>query len=157
MALNKSFVGRSYRLPWIYEVGRQNIIEFAYAVSDVNPVYRDPEAAKAIGHPDSVASPTFLSVLATRSHHVVTDDPDLGLDYSRMVHGAQRFVLHRPVRPGDRITSTAHVDDITSRAGNDYLVLRSEFATEEGEKVGTVIATLIVRGDGIGLGEGKDA
>ncbi|MGO4428351.1 MaoC family dehydratase N-terminal domain-containing protein, partial [Streptomyces sp. MCAF7] len=47
MALDQSFVGRSYPPTAPYEVGREKIREFAEAIGDANPVYFDPEAAKA--------------------------------------------------------------------------------------------------------------
>ena len=40
-------------------------------------------------------------------------DPELGLDYTRVVHGDQRFVYQRPVRAGDRLTVVVHVDNIS--------------------------------------------
>lgn len=60
MALDQSFVGRSYPPTDPYEVGREKIREFAVAVGDANPVYTDPEAAKAFGHLDVIAPPTFV-------------------------------------------------------------------------------------------------
>ena len=44
-------------------VGVEKIREFAAALGDLNPAYRDREAAKALGHPDVVAPPTFPFVL----------------------------------------------------------------------------------------------
>ena len=39
-----------------------------------------------------------------------------------------------------------HVDDILTRAGNDFLWVRAEIATEEGEPVCEAHAQLVVRG-----------
>ena len=75
-----------------YEVGREKIREFADAVGDMNPVYRDPAAARALGYPDVIAPPTFPIVLTLTAGHQVITDPDFGLDYSKVVHGEQRFV-----------------------------------------------------------------
>lgn len=47
MALDQSFVGRSYPPTDPYEVGREKIREFAESVGDANPAYTDAEAAKA--------------------------------------------------------------------------------------------------------------
>lgn len=55
MALDQSFVGRIYPPTDPYEVGREKIREFAEAVADANPVYTDPEAAKALGYADVIA------------------------------------------------------------------------------------------------------
>ena len=126
MALDQSFVGRKYPPTEPYEVGREKIREFADAIGDPNPAYRDADAARALGHPDVIAPPTFPVVLSMRASAQVVADPELGLDYSRVVHGEQRFVYSRPVRAGDRLTVTVTVESIRSAAGNDLLTTRGD-------------------------------
>ncbi|KPC63832.1 hypothetical protein ADL35_47530, partial [Streptomyces sp. NRRL WC-3753] len=82
MALDQSFVGRTYPPTEPYEVGREKIREFAQAVGDANPVYTDVEAAKALGYADVIAPPTFVFSLTFREAGQVIEDPQLGLDYS---------------------------------------------------------------------------
>jgi len=146
VALDQSFVGRKYPPTPPYEVGREKIREFADAIGDQSPVYRDPEAARALGYPDVIAPPTFPIVLSMRAGTQVVSDPELGLDYSRVVHGEQRFVYTRPVRAGDRLTVTVSVESIRSAAGNDLLTTRGEVATVDGEPVLTAYSTLVARG-----------
>ena len=145
MALDQSFVGRSYPPSPVYEVGREKIKEFADAIGDDNPLYRDPAAARAAGHPDVIAPPTFTTIVNITAINTIVNDPELGLDYGRMVHGDQKFTYHRPVRAGDRLRVTSHVDEIFSRAGNDFITLRAEIDTEDGEPVITARAQLVVR------------
>ncbi|MFD7653878.1 MaoC family dehydratase N-terminal domain-containing protein [Actinosynnema sp. NPDC059797] len=147
MPLDQSFIGRSYPPSPPYEVGREKIREFAEAIGDDNPAYRDPEAARALGHEDVIAPPTFAVVLSLKINDVLVDDPALGLDYSRVVHGDQSFVHHRPITAGDRLSVVLHVDNITSRMGNDMLALRAEITDEDGEPVTTAKSTLVVRGE----------
>jgi acyl dehydratase len=146
MALDPSFKGRTYPPGWVYEVSREKIKEFADAIGDANPVHLDPEAARAAGHKDVIAPPTFLTLINTRAINVIIHDPELGLDYGRMVHAEQNFQHIRPVRAGDRLTVTTIVEDITARLGNDFLSVRAEINTEDGELVCTTRATLVVRG-----------
>jgi acyl dehydratase len=146
VALDQSFVGRKYPPTPPYEVGREKIREFADAIGDHNPAYRDVEAARALGYPDVIAPPTFPVILSMRAGAQVVGDPELGLDYSRVVHGEQRFVYTRPVRPGDRLTVTVSVENIRSAAGNDLLTTRGEVATVDGEPVLTAYSTLVARG-----------
>ena len=146
MALDQSFKGRTYPPTWVYEVSREKIKEFADSIGDTNPVYLDPEAARAAGHKDVIAPPTFLMLINLKATNVIIHDPELGLDYGRMVHADQNFRHERPVCAGDRLTVTATVDDITSRLGNDFLSIRAEINTESGELVCTARATLVVRG-----------
>ncbi|WAL65183.1 MaoC family dehydratase N-terminal domain-containing protein [Amycolatopsis cynarae] len=148
MALDQSFIGRSYPPASTYEVGREKIREFADAIGDDNPVYRDPEAARAAGHPDVIAPPTFLTVINLAAINTIVADPELGLDYSRMVHGDQSFQYTRPVHAGDRLRLTTHVEDIMARAGNDFLTVRAEITDADGEPVCTTRAQLVVRGEG---------
>lgn len=148
MALDPSLVGRSYPHAATYEVGREKIREFAEAIGDDSPVYRDPDAARAAGHSDVIAPPTFLIVLSMRSQTALMEDPDLGLDYSRVVHGDQLFTHHRPIRAGDSLSAELHVDGIRSAAGNDMLTVRCEITDAAGEPVSTARSMLVVRGEG---------
>ncbi|MFJ9868631.1 MaoC family dehydratase N-terminal domain-containing protein [Streptomyces sp. NPDC101165] len=145
MALDQSFVGRTYPSTEPYEVGREKIREFAEAVGEANPVYSDPEAAKAFGHPDVIAPPTFVFAITYRAAGAVIEDPQLGLDYSRVVHGSQKFAYTRPVRVGDRLTVTSTIEGIKSLAGNDVLDIRGEVHDEAGEHVVTAWTKLVAR------------
>src|SRR3954471_11136217 len=102
MALDRTLVGRSYPPSAVYEVGRAKLAEFAAAIGSDDPVHTDPVAARAAGHPDVIAPPTFAITVTLAAAMVVLDDPDVGIDYSRVVHGEQRFTHHRPIRAGDR-------------------------------------------------------
>jgi acyl dehydratase len=145
MALDQSFVGRSYPPTRPYEVGREKIREFAEAVGDGNPAYTDPEAAKALGHSDVIAPPTFVFSITFREAQQVVKDPQLGLDYSRVVHGDQKFAHVRPVRAGDRLAVTSYIEGIKSLAGNDILDVRGEVHDESGELVVTAWTKLVSR------------
>ncbi|MGK5548019.1 FAS1-like dehydratase domain-containing protein [Streptomyces sp. URMC 127] len=145
MALDQSFVGRTYPATEPYEVGREKIREFAEAIGDTNPAYTDPEAAKALGHPDVIAPPTFVFSVTYRAAGAVVNDPQLGLDYSRVVHGDQKFAYARPVRAGDRLTVVSTIESIKSLAGNDVLSIRGDVQDEHGEHVVTAHTTLVAR------------
>ena len=148
MPVNQSFVGRSYPPTPTYRVSREKIREFADAIGDPNPAYRDREAAKALGHPDVIAPPTFPFVLTFKASRKLIQDPDLGIDYSRVVHGEQRFAHDRPVRAGDVLTVTVTLESVKSAGGHDMVTSRSDVETVEGEHVATAWSTLVVRGEG---------
>ncbi|MFE0459972.1 MaoC family dehydratase N-terminal domain-containing protein [Kitasatospora sp. NPDC058965] len=145
MALDPSFIGRSYPPTEPYEVGREKIREFAVAIGDPNPAYLDREAAKELGHPDVIAPPTFPFVLSYQAAAQVVEDPELGLDFSRVVHGDQKFTYRRPLRAGDRVRVEITIDNIKSLAGNDVLTVRGELVEEGGEPIVTSIMTLVAR------------
>jgi acyl dehydratase len=146
MALDASYIGRSYPATEPYQVGREKIRDFATAIGDHNPAYHSPEAARALGYPDVVAPPTFLVVLSARGSAQVIFDPALGLDYSRVVHGEQSFVYDRPVTAGDELVAVTTVENIRSAAGNDLVTLASVVSTVAGERVCTARSILVARG-----------
>jgi acyl dehydratase len=146
MALDRALVGRSYPPSAVYEVGREKIAEFARAIGDDDPVHSDPAAAHAAGHPDVIAPPTFAIVVSLEAANVVLGDPDVSLDYSRVVHGEQRFAHHRPIRAGDRLVATTTIEAVRSVAGNDLLTTRVDLATADGEAVCTATSMLVARG-----------
>ena len=153
MPLNRDFIGREYPSSETYEVSRELIRRFADAIGDTNPAYTDVEAAKALGHPDVIAPPTFLTVLGFRYvGEGPMREPGLGLNYSLVVHGEQRFVHHRPVRAGDVLSVSSSVVDIRD-AGRNELMTTKTTVTADGEPVADLYSTLVSRG----TAEGKDA
>lgn len=145
MALDQSFVGRSYPPTRPYEVGREKIREFAAALGEDNPVYTDPEAARAFGHPDVLAPPTFVFLISFAAAQEVVRDPQLGLDYDRVVHGDQRFEYARPVVAGDLLSVTSTIESIKSLAGNEVVDVRGDVRDAAGEHVVTVHTKLVAR------------
>jgi acyl dehydratase len=147
MPIDPSHAGRSYPATPAYKVGAEKIREFADAIGDPNPAYRDRDAARALGHPDVIAPPTFPIVLTYQASRVIINDPELGIDYARVVHGDQRFSYTRPVHAGDSLTVTVTLDTIRSVGGHDMVTSRSEVHAAGGEHVVTAVSTLVVRGE----------
>lgn len=144
MALNRDFIGRSFPPSEPYEVGRVKIREFADAIGDRNPIYRDPDAAKAAGHPDVIAPPTFPIVISLVG--AALTDPELGLNYAMVVHGEQRFEYTRPLRAGDVVTVESTIIDIKTIGNNEKMVVETEIKTVEGELVCRTFNTIVERG-----------
>src|SRR5690349_17269775 len=147
MPLDQSFVGRSWPPTQPYHVGREKIREFARAIGATDAEYHDPEAARALGYDDVVAPPTFPVVITMGSSRQIIEDPGLGLDYGRVVHGDQKFAYTRPVVAGDSLVCVNTVDEIMSRGGHDFLTTRTEVSTEAGDPVVTVWSKLVQRGE----------
>ena len=74
MSLDPSFVGRTYPPTAPYQVGREKIREFATAIGATDPAHHDPEAARALGHPDVVAPPTFPVVVTMAANRQIVED-----------------------------------------------------------------------------------
>ena len=110
MAVSPDVVGTTYPSIPAYQVGREKIREFATAVKATDPVHHDVAAAQAAGYPDLVAPPTFAIVVSQRADAALVNDPEAGIDFSRVVHADQRFTHHRPVVAGDELTAAVTVD-----------------------------------------------
>jgi acyl dehydratase len=146
VTVDPSFIGRTYPPTEPYQVSREKIREFADAVNDPNPIYRDPAAAQAAGHPDVIAPPTFPIILTLTAGRQVILDPQLGIDYTRVVHGEQRFVHNRAVQAGDLLQVVITIEDVRVAAGNDIVTTRADVATPDGEQVLTAYSTIVARG-----------
>jgi len=146
VALNQDYLGKVYPASEPYQVGREKIREFAIAIGDLNPAFHDVAAAQALGHRDVIAPPTFAFVVSMRASAVAMFDPGLGLDYSRVVHGEQRFAYVRPVTAGDDLVVVTTIENIRVAAGNDILTTRADISTVDGEPVVTTWAVTVARG-----------
>ena len=146
MGLNPDFVGRTYSAAEPYLVGREKVREFASAIGDDAVLSHDPAAARAAGFADVVAPPTFAFAITPRAMGQAMFDPALGLDYSRVVHGEQRFSYSRPIVAGDELAVTATIEGIRSVAGNDMLTTKGVITTVAGEPVATATSMLLARG-----------
>ena len=146
MPVNPDFVGRSFPPSEPYEVSRVKIAEFAQAIGDLSPLCRDRQAAQAAGYPDVIAPPTFAIVISMASSGHAMADEDLGLDYSMVVHGEQRFEHTRPLHAGDVVVAQTTITDITPRRAMTMLTTRTDITTTGGEHVCTALSTLVERG-----------
>ena len=147
MPLDPAYVGRSFPPTAPYRVGREKIREFADAIGAADAIHRDPEVARAAGYADVVAPLTFPIVVTAATLEQFVRDEGLGLDFSRVVHGDERFVYHRPVVAGDELVCVGTVVDITERAGSGFLTTSTAITTAAGEPVATTTTKLVVRGD----------
>ncbi|HUD78638.1 MAG TPA: MaoC family dehydratase N-terminal domain-containing protein [Streptosporangiaceae bacterium] len=146
MAINRDYVGRVFPASEPYEVSRVKIAEFASAIGDANPVYRDKAAAQAAGHADVIAPPTFAIVISMAGSGAALADPGLGLNYAMVVHGEQRFEYSRPITAGDVVTARVTLTDIRDAGRNVMLTTSTEIATVGGEHVCTALSTIVERG-----------
>jgi acyl dehydratase len=147
MPVNADAVGRSYGPGEPYEVTRVKIREFADAVKAPSDAHRSLEAAKAAGFGDLVAPTTFAVVIAQRAEFPAIMDPEVGVDFSKVVHADERFTYHRPLLAGDVISTVVHVDNIVQRSGISMVTTRAELVDATGAPVATVTSTLAVRED----------
>lgn len=145
MPVRTDAIGKSYP-PRHYAVGREKIREYAHAVGETNPLHLDVDAARAAGHRDLVAPPMFAVVYALPAMAPALFDPDVGIDFARMVHGGQEFRWGELVVAGDEIATTVSVSDVSERGGNGFYVFESTSRNQDGAEVCVGTWTNIVRG-----------
>lgn len=146
MAVNPDFAGRSYPPSEPYAVTAAQIAAFAAAIGATDPVHSDAQAARAAGHRDVIAPPSMAVMWGQRGDRQYIQDPEAGIDYSRLVHGEQSFVHHRPITAGDHIVATVTIESIKSAGGHSMVSTRAELATAAGEALTTCRATYVIRG-----------
>jgi len=148
MALNTDLIGKTYE-EIDYVVDRDAVNRFVEAIGEEDPIYRDAEAAKAAGYPEQVAPPTFITVIQIQTSGQVVLDQELGLDYSRVVHGEQAYRYQRPLVVGDHLKATPRLSNIETKKSNEFLTTESEVHdAATGELLVTTRSTLISRGTG---------
>ena len=146
MAVNAGYIGRTFEPSEPYEVSRVKIAEFATAIGDPNPLYRDRAAAQAAGHADVIAPPTYPIVITFARSGAALADPGLGLNYAMVVHGEQSFSHARPLHAGDVVTSQSTIESIRSLGSMTTMTTVTEIRTVDGEHVCTARSTLVERG-----------
>ena len=145
MASVTDHVGKTYP-PCTYAVGREKVREYAVAVGESNPLYVDVQAARDAGYEDVVAPPMFAVVYGLAAMWPVLFDPELGIDFARMLHGAQQFEWGPLVVAGDEISTAVSVSDISERGANRFYVFASTSTNQRGETVCVGTWSNIVRG-----------
>lgn len=152
MPLNRAYIGRTWRSPEAYEVGREKLRDYALATGTPHPAYLDRTAAAGLGHPDTVAALTFVTVLWTRWNIWPLREPDIGRSKEpNLCIGEQHLVSYRPVFPGDRLMFSATVKDIRDLGGKHELVeMELLITTEDGERVAASRELAISRGTAAG-------
>ena len=147
MAVNPALEGRVLPPAHPYLVGREKIREFARAVLSTSPLNDDVAAAHAAGYSDLVAPPTFPIVVQEKTLAQLLAEPDAGIDFTRVVHGEQRFTYSRPIVAGDELTAQLTVASIKSLGGHTMITAVSDITDANGAHVVTATSTLVVRGD----------
>jgi acyl dehydratase len=147
VTVNPELQGRVFPPVPSYLVGREKVREFARAVFATHPINHDVEAARAAGYSDVVGPPTFAVVVQEATLAQLLAEPDSGIDFSRVVHGDQKFSYTRPIVAGDELTATLTVASVKSLGGHSMVTAESNIVDAAGEHVVTATSTLVVRGD----------
>jgi acyl dehydratase len=135
--------------PYEFRIERGKIKEFADAIGDPNPLYRDPEYAAKTPFGGIVAPPTFLRTFLYEPR--AASEALKVKDWSYIVHGEQEFEYLAPVLAGDVLTAQDRIVGITEkesrRAGKlQIAVIETVFHNQRGETVQVARRTLVETG-----------
>lgn len=131
--LDTGLPGRTFPAPAPFTVTEERVAAFATATGTP---YTEGGPAPA----------TFPITVMFECLGQLIVDPSVGLDLSRIVHGAQKFAHQRPVVAGDVLTGEMTVKNVRSSAGLDIISTTTAITDAAGEPVCTCEATLIHRG-----------
>ena len=88
---------------------------------------------------------TFVTVAEWAVMPQIVADPELALDFSRVLHGSQEYEFRRPLEEGETLQVRCRLASIRALGGNALLVLVTELAEPGGDIVCTARSTLIER------------
>ena len=149
MPLNKALVGKEYP-PNTTDATLDAMQRYGRAYNDDNRAYFDAATPGGI-----IAPPMYAVVVTWPSVMSAVGDPDLKVDIVRLLHGEQDMEFFRPIRPGDKISSTAKVASIETKATGETMVLEINAVNQDGERVQRTLFSVFIRGGGKGAGEAK--
>ena len=125
--LNPDLVGRTFTSADSVTVTKEAIQKFAEVVGETN---------------FDIAPPTFaISITLDKSQSLLQDS---GLDWTRVVHGDQRFEIKRPIVAGDVFKCSSTIESARTMAGNELVSVRSDLISGS-ELVVSTWSTLVVR------------
>lgn len=145
--MNSELIGREFPPTPPYLVGREKVREFARAVFADAPLHTDVDAARALGHADVVAPPTFAMVIQDQTLQQLLSEPDSGIVLARTIHAEQRFAYTRPIVAGDELSARLKVTGIRMMAGNAMITSEAEITDAAGAHVVTATSVLLVGSD----------
>ncbi len=99
--------------------------------------------ARSLGEPEiHLAPPTFaITISLEQSQSVLVES---GLDWSRVVHGDQKFEIYTPLMAGMQISCNSTIESARVVAGNEIVTVRSDLINA-GEVAVTSWSTLVFR------------
>ncbi len=124
-----------WKYPDYFEVGREQVRNFAKAIKCEDAACFDEEAAAELGYDSIVVPLTFVSIFAKMVQADFMRKVDTGYETLQIVQVDQRFVYRRPIRAGDKLWASFEVTSVEERFGADIVVTRNLLHDENGELV----------------------
>ncbi len=141
-------VGCHYVPPHDYEIGREQIREFARSIHDEHPAHRLETAAAALGYSALIAPVTFVSVIGTRLLPELFAHLLIGYSVSDVLHTDQQILIRRPMQVGDRVSSDLCLESFRQSSGSDVMVTSTTLTDQRGDVLAVTRTTFVARTGG---------
>lgn len=109
---------------------------------------RRVEAFRTVFEEPSGVPATFATAAEFAVMPQIVGDPELSLDFARVLHGNQEYAFGRPLEEGETLTARSRIDSIRVLGGNGFLTIVTELVGADGEVACTARSTMIERGEG---------
>lgn len=152
MPLSPEIVGKHYRHPDFYEVGREKVREYAAAIKNDDAAYYDETDAADLGHGSLLAPLTFMSVFGYTAQVAFFESVNVGITDAQIVQVDQEFKFLLPTNVGDRLYCDVYAHTYRQAHGTDIIVLKTIISNGSGEVVQETYTTLAGRADESGEG-----
>jgi|SRR5208283_1712155 len=143
MALKTDIRGMSWQYPDYFEVGREQVREFARAIKCDDPASLDEAAAAELGYDSIIAPLTFVSIFAKLVQDDFFRNVDIGMETMQIVQVDQRFIYQKPMCVGDKLFGRMDVHSVNERFGADIVVTKNTCTNEDGEVFLVAYTTLM--------------
>ncbi|MCW2653851.1 MAG: 3-hydroxyacyl-ACP dehydratase [Mycobacterium sp.] len=143
MAIKTDIRGMVWKYPDYFEVGREQIRQYASAIKVTDPASYDEDEAAELGYGSILAPLTFVSILALLIQQHFFRNVDVGMETMQIVQVDQKFLYHKPIQAGDKLYGTMYVHSVDERFGADIVVTRNVCTNEKGEVVLEAYTTLM--------------
>ena len=144
--IDKQWIGHTLPASEL-SIDRARLRFFAKAIGETNPLFTDVAAARAAGHADLLAPPTFLFAAEMDSGAMDQLLADLQVPIAKILHGEQSFVYHQPVVAGDTVTVRSRIDDIYDKKNGalEFVEKSSRATNQRGDHVADLKTVIVVR------------
>ncbi|WP_458317193.1 (3R)-hydroxyacyl-ACP dehydratase subunit HadA [Mycolicibacterium brisbanense] len=156
MALSSKLVGKHFRYPEHYEVGREKIREHALAVKNDGAYFHDEKAAAELGHTKLPAALTFICIFGYQAQLAFLNDAKIAVEDAQIVQVDQALKFLKPIFAGDKLYADVYVDSVRQAHGTDLIVFKTIITDEAGDVVQETFTALAGRTgeDGEGFTDG---
>lgn len=125
--------------PVTVQVERGRIRMFGRLLGEKDPLFTDLAAARAKGHPDIAAPPSFATVIEMLAHEErrragVSDlMRSIGCDFRYLLHGEQRYAYDGLIYAGEEVSVSTEVVDFYDKRGGllEFVVLETSIVQPE--------------------------